>query len=392
MTASRELLEEALDGARIAQFSADVAAELTGAAATGRLLVVGSAALPRKIAAAVRAAGGQVAALVEFDARFWGREVDGLKVLPPDEALALAGPDAVALVGIWSPNHIHARTAAWLAAHGIARAYPVQAGFWAWGEGIGPHYQFGTPALYAEAAPRILAVHDALADGESKRQYAGAIAWRVLLDAALIPTPQPQRIYFDPELIRLPPDAVVADIGAYSGDTLATFLTWQGPGFGAYLAYEPDPLSFARLVALQQGLRPDIAARITPRQMAIGAAPGSLFLTPTGTPGTITESQAAAGMLEVPCVTLDTELAGGRVDYVKIDAEGAEQAVLDGAAASIAAWKPSLGLSAYHWPADIFTLPEWATRHLPGHSFHLRAHDHDGIDLVFYAVAPGHAP
>ncbi|RVT97483.1 FkbM family methyltransferase [Rhodovarius crocodyli] len=392
MTTSRELLVEALDAARIAQFSADVVAELNEAAANGRLLIVGSAALPRKIATAVRAAGGQVAALMEFDARFWGQDVHGLPVLPPEEALERAGEDPIALVGIWSPDHIHARTAEWLAAKGITRVYPVQAAFWAWGDKIGPHYQFGTPALYAEAAPRILAVHDALADGESKRQYAGAIAWRVLLDPTLIPEPRPERIYFDPDLLRLPDDAVIADVGAYAGDTLSTFLTWQGARFGAYHAFEPDPLSFARLLQLREKLRPDIAARISPRAAAIGAAPGNLFLTPTGTPGTVTEASAGTGMLEVPCVTLDAELAGGRVDYIKIDAEGAEAEVLAGAEAGIAAHRPSLGLSVYHAPSDIFTLPEWAMERLPGHSFHLRAHDHDGIDLVFYAVSPDHKP
>ena len=39
------------------------------------LAIVGSAALPRKCAAGLRAAGGDVACFIEYDARFWGREV-----------------------------------------------------------------------------------------------------------------------------------------------------------------------------------------------------------------------------------------------------------------------------------------------------------------------------
>ena len=386
---SRDLLAHALDPARVEQFSRDTCAAIAAAAASNRLLIVGAAALPRKVAAAVREAGGHVAAHVEFDARFWDGDADGVPVLCLDDALAITGPDPLVIVGIWSPNHIYARTRAWLGSRGVTRVLPVNAAFWNYADRIGPHYQFGTPDVYVQNAPAIMAVHDALADGESRRQFAGALAWRLLLDPALIPVPEPRRIYFDPVLTRLPDDCVVADIGAYAGDTLDVFLMWQGKRFGRFLAFEPDPLSFGRLQAFRARLPADVAARIDCVNVAIGAQAGTLRFNPTGTPGTMSD---ATGAIEVPCMSLDTALNQGRVDYIKVDVEGFEPQVLAGAEASIMRCRPSIGLSVYHAPQDIFALPEWVMGRVRDYSFHFRAHDHDGIDFIFYAIPAEHAP
>ncbi len=386
---SRELLEYALDPVRVAQFTADTCAEIEAAAAAGTLLVVGAAALPRKVARAVRQAGGRVAAHVEFDARFWGGEADGVPVLSLDDALALTGPDPLVIVGIWSPNHIYARTRSWLASRGVTRVLPVNAAFWLHADRIGAHYQFGKPETYVAGTETIMAVHDALSDGESRRQFAGALAWRLLLDPELIPAPEPRRIYFDPALCKLPEDCVVADIGAYSGDTLDVFLMWQGRRFGQVLAYEPDPLSFARLENYRAQLPADVAAKITCVNAAISDAAGTLRFTPTGTPGTMSD---AAGAVEVGCMTLDAALAGGRIDYIKVDVEGFEPQVMAGAEASIARCRPSLGISVYHAPQDIFSLPAWVMARVTDYAFHFRAHDHDGIDFIFCAIPAEHAP
>ncbi len=386
---SRALLEHALDPERARAFTAATVAMITEAAGNGRLLVVGAAALPRKVAQAVAETGGEVMAHIEYEARFWDGEVDGRPVISLDDALEITGPDPVVIVGIWSPNHIYARTKAWLESRGVTRILPVNAAFWAYGGVIGPHYQFGAPDVYIEAAETILRVHDALADARSREQFAGAVAWRLLLDPGLIPTPEPRRIYFDPALCRLPDDAVVADIGAYAGDTLDVFLYWQGRRFSRFLAFEPDPLSFSRLELFRSKLPPDVAARITCHHAAIGDGPGVLRLNPTGTPGTMSE---ATGAFEVPCTTLDAVLDGGRVDYIKVDVEGFEPQVLRGAEASIARCRPSIGLSVYHAPEDIFGLPAWVMHRVTDYSFHVRAHDHDGIDLIFYAIPAEHRP
>lgn len=383
MTDTRAWLAETLDAARIGALQDSTCAMLDAAAAQGRLLIIGSALLPMRIMRAVRRGGGDVAAMVEYAPRFWGRDAEGVPVLSLDEALALTGPDPVVLVGIWSPQHVHADTAAWLATHGITRILPVMAAFWRWGATLGEHYQLAGPEPLVAAAARIMAVHDRLADAESRRHYAADLAWRLAFDHAALPEPRPEAIYFDRALLRLPQDAVVVDGGAFSGDALEHFLRWHGPRFGRYHAFEPDPISFAKLARYRDRLPPAVAAQVSLHQAAIGAAAGELRLDPSGTPGTIT---GGAGGVVVSCFALDEALAGGWVDCIKLDTEGQEHAVLDGAAGLIARHRPALAISIYHKPDDIVTLPERALAALPDAALHVRAHDHDGIDLVLTAV------
>jgi FkbM family methyltransferase len=383
MTDTRAWLAETLDAGRIGAMQHSTCAMLDAAADEGRLLIIGSAALPMRIMRAVRAGGGRVAAMVEYAPRFWGREAEGVPVLPLDEALALIGPDPVVLVGIWSPQHVHGRTVAWLATRGITRILPVMAAFWRWGAALGEHYQLSGPEPLLAAAPRIMAVHDRLADAQSRRHYAADLAWRLAFDHASLPEPRPEAIYFDRALLRLPDDAVVVDGGAFSGDALEHFLRWHGPRFGRYHAFEPDPISFANLTRYRDRLPPSVAARIALHQAGIGAAAGELRLNPSGTPGTIT---GGSGSVVVPCVRLDAMLGEERVDCIKLDTEGQEHPVLDGAAGIIARDQPALAISIYHKPCDIVTLPERAIAALPDAALHVRSHDHDGIDLVLTAV------
>ena len=69
--------------AEIRACHASVRDAVLAAATSGKLLLVGSGRMPQTIVSGVRAVGGEVAALIEYDARFWGREVMGLPVLPP---------------------------------------------------------------------------------------------------------------------------------------------------------------------------------------------------------------------------------------------------------------------------------------------------------------------
>ena len=71
-----------------------------------------------------------------------------------------------------------------------------------------------------------------------------------------------------------------------------------------------------------------------------------------------------------------------RVDYIKLDVEGAELDVLKGAAISIACWKPRLAISAYHKLDDLWTLMNFVKSIRPDYEFAMRQYATD------YASAP----
>lgn len=70
-----------------------------------------------------------------------------------------------------------------------------------------------------------------------------------------------------------------------------------------------------------------------------------------------------------------------RVDYIKLDVEGAERDVLEGAAAFILKWKPKMAISAYHRPYDLWDLREYVSALCPSYRFEFR---HYPIDVTDY--------
>ena len=81
------------------------------------------------------------------------------------------------------------------------------------------------------------------------------------------------------------------------------------------------------------------------------------------------------GAQTVPVTTIDAyvrEKNLPRVDFIKMDVEGAELDILKGAATTIARYKPILALSAYHKWDDFWTLSKFIKSIRPDYEFALR--------------------
>ena len=70
-----------------------------------------------------------------------------------------------------------------------------------------------------------------------------------------------------------------------------------------------------------------------------------------------------------------------RVDYIKLDVEGAEYDTLRGAVKTIAKWKPRMAISAYHLLDDIWKLQQYVKSIRPDYTFTFR---HYKIDVHDY--------
>jgi FkbM family methyltransferase len=74
----------------------------------------------------------------------------------------------------------------------------------------------------------------------------------------------------------------------------------------------------------------------------------------------IIQREGAVETKQLPLTTIDklvAELKLERVDYIKMDIEGAEQRALQGARETLAKYRPRLSLSAYHAPSDPEKIP-----------------------------------
>ncbi|HEX5720447.1 MAG TPA: FkbM family methyltransferase [Thermoanaerobaculia bacterium] len=144
------------------------------------------------------------------------------------------------------------------------------------------------------------------------------------------------------------PGQVVVDAGAFHGLYALWFASRVGPG-GRVVAVEPDAGNLhglRRNLALNSGLRVDVIEEpLWSEVTEVGFFPqgnvaSSVFWSPAGQaaePRRTTTLDAIVGSLSLP-----------RLDFVKMDVEGAEVHALRGAEASIRKLRPCFAVASYH--------------------------------------------
>lgn len=144
----------------------------------------------------------------------------------------------------------------------------------------------------------------------------------------------------------LPSAGVFVDIGANIGSF--SLVAARAMSAGRVIAFEPSPLHFRRL---ENNIEINGFSNITAINSGVGATGGEAVLSrPVSSAGINNSGTASLFGVEdatqevvsetVSMVRLDEQLAGARVDAIKIDVEGAEMAVLRGAAATLERHRP----------------------------------------------------
>ena len=182
--------------------------------------------------------------------------------------------------------------------------------------------------------------------------------------------------YFDLDLLRCDDNEVVADLGAYTGDTFLSYVKNYGSlAYKRYYCYEITSDSFAKLA---QATKP--YPRVILRRKGAGDGPGTMTLsagsdasanTLTADAADTTEQETAGETVDI--VALDDDITEP-LTLIKMDIEGAEQSALRGCARHIREDRPKLALSVYHNFEDIWKLPRMIEELVPGYRFYLRYH------------------
>ncbi len=203
--------------------------------------------------------------------------------------------------------------------------------------------------MVAERAEDIDRVYRWLSDDLSKELYRRVLAYHLTGDIAYLEYPgesnRAPKEYYSHALVHL-------DVGAYDGDTALEYLACNSH-CRKILAFEPNPQTFRKLV---RNVDPD---RVECILAACGAKDG--FASQSGS-GRGSRLEMGAGEVAVRC--LDSVCGypyilsdGIPVGSLKIDAEGEDLSVLQGAANLITACRPALCVSAYHRAGDLIDLP-----------------------------------
>jgi FkbM family methyltransferase len=151
------------------------------------------------------------------------------------------------------------------------------------------------------------------------------------------------------------PGDVAIDGGGGWGDT-ALWLAYRVGSGGRVLCAEVDEAN-RKLIATNVALNPELAARIEVLPRALWSASGeSVEYAVAGPSSSLVRTVRSEHHARVETVRVD-DLGLERLDFLKLDVEGAELAALQGAEETLRRFRPKLAIAAYHDPDDLVDLP-----------------------------------
>ncbi|MGB8644434.1 MAG: FkbM family methyltransferase [Anaerolineae bacterium] len=163
--------------------------------------------------------------------------------------------------------------------------------------------------------------------------------------------------------VQVAPGDVVIDAGACWGDTTLYFAARAGET-GVVHAFE---FFFGNLMILEENLtlNPELKSRIRVIPRAVWSVSESELSFVENGPGSTLDPNtpnASSGATRARTLSLDDFVEQKkleRVDFVKMDIEGAELDALKGSAQTIRRFKPKLAIAVYHKPDDLIVIPRY---------------------------------
>lgn len=188
---------------------------------------------------------------------------------------------------------------------------------------------------------------------------------------------------------------IFVDAGAYVGDSLERFI-WSVNGvFHQIHAFEPGTLQFRALEKRVARLTDEWALKLdnlflinkglssSSKKALINTADNLIQMSISEEKPLLQTSNTDVENIDL--ISLDSYFNGKRYTFLKVDVEGSELALLQGAKQSIAMHKPKVALSVYHYPIDIFELPLQLKAIHENYTFFLGHHSSQLMDTVLYA-------
>jgi len=171
---------------------------------------------------------------------------------------------------------------------------------------------------------------------------------------------------------------IVLDCGTYTGNTSLYFSRKVGDAGHVY-GFEAAPATFEQYRRNMSG-----KANVTPVQAAVCDFSGQVRFAGDAANATIREDGTAVAAVSLDDFCGQRGLA--RVDFIKMDIEGAETRALEGARHIISTHTPKMAVSAYHQEDDIIHLPGLILDINPAYRFKLRHFSCVECETVLFCI------
>ncbi len=204
-----------------------------------------------------------------------------------------------------------------------------------------------TLEYYREHESEFEKVYLALADEKSREVYKNILNFKISgkIEYLLKSHSDKDEVYRD--ILRLKDDEIIADLGAYDGDTIREFTAFTGGKYKHIYALEPDEKNFRKL-RKNCGEMKDVTLY---NAGAWSKRDTLIFAKKAGRNSKLSSEG-------VPVEVYDLDSLIDNVTMIKMDIEGSELKALEGAEKLIRACKPKLYICAYHRNEDLFALGE----------------------------------
>lgn len=382
----KKLLAQPLE--KIRQWESSCYDELAGPLSKS-LVLFGAGGLGRKTLHGLQNLGIQPLAFTDNNSDLYDKEIEGVRVLAPAQAVHEFGKTAIFLITVYtdsapSGNEPIIQKLKGLGCQNVILFAPL---YWKYPEHFLPHYAYDLPHKVIASADSIDKAWSLFNDPISRNEYLAQIHWRLNPEFNQIPAQAEHEIYFPPDLFTLNDNEVFVDCGAYTGDTIRSFLQQTKGQFKELLAFEPDSINYKKLVELIATLPKDVARRIKTSDLALGRCSEQLYF---NAQGVASSSLSVSGGVLIHSEPLDSIIIDKAPTYIKMDIEGAEIEALEGSIKQIRAYLPILAISVYHYQDHIWNIPLMLHSLSTDYQFYLRRYTpHVLDDLVLYAI-PAH--
>ena len=174
-------------------------------------------------------------------------------------------------------------------------------------------------------------------------------------------------------------DAVVFDIGAFKGDT-AYFFSKKCSNKARIYAFEPDDYAFQILEKIKEKYK--LNNVITKNILLSNAEKEIDFVSMIENTPTIKKN----------AITIDKFVEENnieKIDYIKMDVEGAEKNILEGAIKTIKKFKPSLAIAIYHggklFMEDFYNIPIFIKNIInEDYEYYIRTFHPAGLETILF--------
>lgn len=327
-----------------------------------------------------------------------GKECEGIKIITPDQAVEMAGEDALVIVCINTDGKRYCKSfdeALRIGGHHAVYEKLRTAGcrniidytYFRRCHDLFRNEKYNAPScsdveLMLAHQNEIAEVYEWLADEHSRDVFEKILRFRLLDDTIGVPTMPQDRQYFEYGFYGKRADEIFVDCGAFNGISLKTFLAENSNQFEKYYALEPDDSNWDKLMEYKQQLPEDVQKKMCCIRKAAWEDDGGISFYSLHGPGSFA---ADIGKERVETITIDAMLDGQRASYIKMNIEGSEKQALKGAEETIRKYKPRLAVAGYHRTDDFWKIPMMMKGYCKDYKIYLRSYMNH-ISFVYYGI------